>query len=130
MIEGRCLCGAVRFEIDGNVSSFWLCHCSRCRRISGGPFAAAALCRRNAFRFVSGEDEIRTFQLESGYTRRFCGRCASPAPLVGERQVVLSPGCLDAGYAGQLARQIFVGSKAPWWSVSGDAPCFAEHAPT
>ena len=40
MIMGRCLCGGVRFEIVQAVGPFELCHCNRCRKVSGSAFAA------------------------------------------------------------------------------------------
>ena len=130
-MTGGCLCGAIRYEVDGRVSSYWLCHCSKCRRVSGGPFATAALCRIGAFRFVSGEDEIRTFESDSGYATSFCGRCGSPTPSVREDEghVVLTPGTLDAGYAGRLVRHIFVGSKAGWDVITDDIPQFEAMPP-
>jgi len=38
MARGSCLCGAVVFEIDaaGVVVSV-ACHCTNCRKVSGGP---------------------------------------------------------------------------------------------
>ena len=130
MIQGSCLCGRVRYQIDGNASSFWLCHCSKCRRSTGGPFATAVLCRRSAFRFVSGEEAVKRFSTDSGYTTTFCGSCGSPAPMVRESEgsVVLSPGTLDDAYTGSLARHIFVGSRARWWEIADDAPRFDQHA--
>lgn len=130
MITGQCLCGTVRFEIDGRASSFWLCHCSKCRRVSGGPFSTAVLCRSHQFRFLEGENEVRHFQSESGYRTAFCGRCGSPAPSVraDDGSVAMALGLLDDSYAGSLVRHIFVGSKADWWEITDSAPQFEEHA--
>ncbi len=130
MIGGRCLCGNVRFEIDGRASSFWLCHCSKCRRGSGGPFATVVLCRANQFRFVSGESGVKQFESESGYRTAFCGNCGSPAPSPreGEESMAIALGTLDDSYEGRLVRHIFVGSKASWWEINDSAPQFDEHA--
>ena len=41
---GRCLCGAVTYEVRGPLRDIVLCHCVECRRWSGagaGAFAAA-----------------------------------------------------------------------------------------
>src|SRR5947208_1769811 len=40
MLTGRCLCGGVRYEIDGEIGSVVYCHCSQCRRASGTALAA------------------------------------------------------------------------------------------
>ena len=38
MIRGTCLCGAVRYTIDGELSSLSHCHCSMCRKSQGTNF--------------------------------------------------------------------------------------------
>ncbi len=35
MVRGSCLCGAVRFEITGETTKIGMCHCSKCRKVSG-----------------------------------------------------------------------------------------------
>ncbi len=37
---GSCLCGAVRFRIEGEFERFYLCHCSHCRKDTGSAHAA------------------------------------------------------------------------------------------
>ena len=39
-IRGACLCGGVRFEVERAAGPFELCHCSRCRKVSGSAFVA------------------------------------------------------------------------------------------
>ena len=48
MVTGQCLCGAVRFEVDGINSDIHGCHCSMCQHWSGGP-ALAVSVRQVAF---------------------------------------------------------------------------------
>lgn len=38
--SGRCLCGAIRFEITGPVEPPVACHCTQCQRHSGGMWVA------------------------------------------------------------------------------------------
>ena len=35
MIRGSCLCGEVAFEIHGKTTEIGMCHCSKCRKVSG-----------------------------------------------------------------------------------------------
>ncbi len=39
MVEGSCLCGTVRFRIDGRASGIVECACSMCRKAAGGAAA-------------------------------------------------------------------------------------------
>jgi hypothetical protein len=42
-IRGSCLCGGVKFEITGPLSSPLNCHCSQCRKQHGAPFRSRIL---------------------------------------------------------------------------------------
>ncbi len=54
MIRGQCLCGGVQFEIERARGPFELCHCARCRKVSGSAFMAGLGVRTEDFRFVCG----------------------------------------------------------------------------
>jgi hypothetical protein len=130
MVSGGCLCGAVRYEIDGRISPIALCHCSKCRKANGSAFHSGALCRKTRFRWVSGEDSICTYRTPSGYTTRFCRSCGSPVPSFQDpgEYVVLHAGALDQDPGSRPIHHFFVGSKAPWYEITGDLPRFAEDA--
>jgi hypothetical protein len=34
-LKGSCLCGVVKYEVTGEPSRFYHCHCSRCRKVTG-----------------------------------------------------------------------------------------------
>lgn len=38
-VTGACLCGAVRFKLEGPFGHMTHCHCSVCRKHHGAPFA-------------------------------------------------------------------------------------------
>ena len=131
MPKGGCLCGKVRYEIDGDTSVLWFCHCSKCRKSRGSAFVTAAVCGKKRFRWVSGEDTISEYRTESGYGTRFCSTCGSPAPLLlaDLPYVWLPVGTIDGDPGGRVSHHIFVGSKAPWFEISDALPQFEEHAP-
>ncbi len=35
MLKGSCLCGAVSFELTGELRPPFACHCTQCRKTSG-----------------------------------------------------------------------------------------------
>ena len=61
MIRGSCLCGGVRFEIERAVGPFELCHCTRCRKVSGSAYLTWLGVRREDFRLLQGADLIKTY---------------------------------------------------------------------
>jgi hypothetical protein len=75
---GRCLCGAVRYEVRGPLRDVLVCHCVECRRWSGhlGAFSAAreddlVLLDDHALRWIDSPESDRRAR------RGFCGECGS-----------------------------------------------------
>lgn len=133
-IRGSCLCGAVQFEIDGKFSPIGQCHCSRCRKVSGTDGNAVLLTSVKSFRWLHGEENARHYVLPNakGWQSCFCQTCGSPAPHTDSaNKIYFVPAGLlddDPGLRG-FAQHIYVGSKAPWVTISDSAPQFEEAAP-
>src|SRR5205085_1912962 len=74
-LRGRCMCGAVRYEIDEPLLGALYCHCKRCQRRSGGPFSTTALTAPGSLRVVAGEERLKDYRPDGGYVKTFCGEC-------------------------------------------------------
>jgi hypothetical protein len=74
-VEGGCLCGAVRYRIDGRAGRTTSCHCLHCRRSGGAAFLTWARFDLPEFRVVSGTP--LGYESRPGVTRQFCGRCGT-----------------------------------------------------
>jgi cytidylate kinase len=72
--HGRCLCGAVRFTVEGPLRPVVACHCNQCRKTSGHHVAATA-APREAVRI---EGAPAWYESSPGVRRGFCGTCGSP----------------------------------------------------
>ena len=122
-LRGRCLCGGVRFEIDGRVSGIGQCHCSKCRRVSGAGSIAELMTSKKSLRFTDGEERQKSFRQESGYCVTFCERCGSPLPHLHPNGKVywVPAGLLDDDPGVGVEMHLFVGSKASWDEIGGDA---------
>jgi hypothetical protein len=124
MIEGTCLCGTLRYEIDGPLSSMMHCHCSMCRKQHGAAFATYVVAPVAGFRWIAGEDEVVRYQSSAQGTRAFCRRCGSVAPsTLPSMGIVFAPA---GNLRGELGRHpeghMFVGSKAPWHAITDHLP--------
>jgi hypothetical protein len=121
----------VRFEIEGRVSPIGQCHCSLCRKASGTGSNAVLLTARRSFRWAAGEERIELFTKTASYTASFCRVCGSPVPnLRAEPKVVSIPaGSLDDDPGTRVEQHIYVGSRAAWDEIAGDAPHYEEGAP-
>ncbi|MCP5056423.1 MAG: GFA family protein, partial [bacterium] len=104
---------------------------SKCRRHTGSAFHASAVCSRERFRWISGEELIRAYEDTPGYKVQFCNRCGSPVPSYLEELglVFLHVGGLDGDPGRRVDHHIFVGSKAPWFEITDDHPQYDEHKP-
>jgi hypothetical protein len=76
-VHGGCLCGAVRFELTAPLRRANLCHCSRCRKHSGGPALAQGRVPRDGFRLLAGAEHVETFRTDGFMAKAFCRRCGS-----------------------------------------------------
>jgi len=129
MIEGSCLCGGVRFEIQRAVGPFELCHCRRCRKVSGSAFAATIGVRTEDFRLLTGADLITTydapiFEAPPVYRVSFCKRCSSAVPNPDPRAewFEVPAGLLDGDPELRPDKHIFIELKAPWFEITDALP--------
>lgn len=127
-IRGKCLCGGVQYETPGRLKDLAFCHCSMCRRALGAAFGAYARVSPGAFRWLSGEDQIATYESSPGVHRCFCRHCGSSLGAVGEdgnlSWVALGTVTGDPGVRPEA--HIFAGSKAPWFEITDSLPQFDE----
>ena len=77
-VRGSCLCGGVKFEITGPLSSPLNCHCSLCRKQHAAPFRSRARAQIKDFRWLEGEHLVKYYETPGGYERGFCRECGSP----------------------------------------------------
>lgn len=74
--EGGCLCGRVRYRIDGDLGPAAHCHCRSCRRASGA-LAVTWITVPLARLAFTGEEPAK-FESSAGVERRFCPACGTP----------------------------------------------------
>ena len=122
-VGGSCLCGGVRFEVELPFRRANLCHCSRCRKHSGGAAYAQGRVPRERFRLLAGEELIRVFAPPGGKVKAFCSVCGSS--LFGGDwpegpEVSIRLGALDDDQQIKPEYHSFVGSKAPWDELPDD----------
>jgi len=125
MISGRCECGRIRFEVDGDINDFSHCHCSQCRRLHGAAYATFAAVARGKFRYISGETDIKAFASSKSSARVFCGECGSNIMVALEDEpntLYLSMGAIDGDPPHPPGYHIYVGSKAPWHEITDGLP--------
>ncbi len=131
MTIGTCLCGTVRYEVDGPFQMMMHCHCSMCRKHHGSASATFVSAPLAGFRWLTGEDAIVKYQSSPGGSRSFCGKCGSVAPvLMAAAGVVVCPaGNLHGDLGLEPQAHIFAASKAVWETITDALPQHAEYPP-
>ncbi|WP_421847715.1 GFA family protein [Marinomonas sp.] len=125
--SGSWLCGAVKFELEGEFQKFFLCHCSRCRKTSGSAHCANLFAPGATLTWLSGEDKLSFYRLEdTNFARTFCSVCGSNVPTDAKSRglVVVPAGSLDTDVDITPQAHIFTGSKGNWDEHLGDVPAF------
>ena len=122
---GSCLCGAVSFRISGDFESFFLCHCTRCRKDTGSAHAANLFSTTAAIVWLSGEDCIKTYRVPATrHEKSFCTECGSALPRVqsGGALLVVPAGSLDTAIGIRPNAHICFESRAQWDTCLEDVP--------
>ncbi|WP_299940462.1 GFA family protein [uncultured Nitratireductor sp.] len=115
--EGSCQCGAVKFHISGPFESFFLCHCSRCRKDTGSAHAANLFSTVAKITWLSGEDRIKTYRVpESRHEKSFCSECGSAVPGIqmDGALLIVPAGSLDTPVDIRPNAHICLSSRANW----------------
>jgi len=74
VLRGNCLCGAVTLQVQHQAPTLNACHCSICRKWTGGPFMTLE-CHQAPR--IEGEEHVRTYTSSDWAERGFCGQCGT-----------------------------------------------------
>jgi len=122
MIEGSCLCGAVRFSIDGPMRDVLGCHCGQCRKQTGHYWAATSV--PDAALQFQQQDGLAWFEASDTVRRGFCKLCGSTLfwKPGGEGRTVVSAGSLEPGTGLRLTQHVFVKDKGDYYEITDGLP--------
>jgi hypothetical protein len=128
-LAGKCLCGDVHYAVADQFVYAANCHCSNCRRATGSAFKPFAGIARERLRITKGADSLMIFGAENANDTH-CRRCGSLLYSVVRdgRFVHVTMGTLIDDPTVRPTKHIFVGSKAPWFTITDDLPQYQEHA--
>ena len=126
MIEGSCLCGAVRFRAR-RISGIVICHCSMCRKAAGGAAGAFCVALRDEVTW-EGAEHLTVYQSSPGLERSFCSRCGTAMTganlIAADATIILAANALDGDVAARVIAQEHCAAKAAWDRDSEKAPHF------
>ncbi len=128
-IKGKCLCGAVGYEISREKAEAGACHCGMCRAFSGGVYIA--IQARAVEVTLSGREALSVHRSSAWAERAFCSKCGSAmfyrltaGPSAGEFH--LAAGALESWKGVDFIGEIFVDRKPGAYAFAGEHPRMTE----
>jgi hypothetical protein len=129
-LEGGCLCGAVRYKImtgdetglNASALDGSYCHCSMCRKATGGGYAMLFDVPRSAMTWTRGAPAI--YRSSPIATRGFCAACGSPLYVETDAEPVrsMTVGTLDDPSVFRPDHHYGIESRLPWADCGLDLP--------
>ncbi|WP_422422596.1 GFA family protein [Pseudomonas sp. GZD-222] len=121
--EGGCHCGALRYRVRGPLADVAHCHCSVCRRVSGGLLVTWATLSCADFQWLSGSPQC--YDSSPSCVRYFCSRCGAHVALTTDlspETIDITITTLDQPEVARPARHIWTSSRLPWLHLDEQLP--------
>ena len=118
-IKGRCLCGAISYEVANAFEKLFLCSCEQCRQITGSAFASNLFVSIDGFEWLGGADDIANYQVPGrDISKSFCRVCGSGVPWAsgdGTKMIVPAGSLSEKANVAERIR-IFTSEQPSWAS--------------
>ncbi len=128
---GGCLCGAVRYAVDGEPKWVNHCHCQSCRRQTGSAVAPFVGVLRSQLTYL--KKKPARYNSSPGVTRSFCARCGTSLAYETERypdDVDLHLGTLDEPNRFAPTFHVHDAERISWFHIDDDLPRYAGSSDT
>jgi hypothetical protein len=117
---GRCLCGAVAYEVRGPMRDVVNCHCAQCRRTHGHVAAYSNVLQTDLV--MTETRGLKWFQSSESARRGFCQECGASLfwdPL--DRDTIsIAAGAIDGPNELKTVRHIYVADKGDYYDIQDD----------
>ncbi|HEX2543955.1 MAG TPA: GFA family protein [Ramlibacter sp.] len=131
--QGGCLCGGVRYTVQGRPLRTMVCHCTFCQRFTGSSFYAESIFAREQVE-ITGLP-MRTYDHRSDGSGKLvhlhsCPTCATTVSLTFERSPqirAISRGTFDDPNWVAIEAHIFTRSAQQGVVLPAGVPCHEEH---
>jgi len=130
-LEGKCLCGEVKYKITDKPLFTQACHCKDCKILTGSSYIVNTSVLENTL-LIEGEVSS-SIKMKAGsgafYRTYFCAKCgtyvyADYDSAVG--RLTVRTKTLDNSENFPPQAHIFIKDKDPWLNLADDVNCFEE----
>ncbi len=114
---GRCLCGAVAYQVHGPLRDVVNCHCRQCRRTHG--HMAAYTSVRRADLHMTETRGLKWYQSSDAARRGFCQECGASLfwDSLDRDSIAVAAGSIDEPTGLKTIRHIFVADKGDYYEI-------------
>ncbi len=130
-MTGGCHCGAIRYEVEGDLVVHTLGHCTDCRRHAGAPMVGWAMYAADAIKVTQGEPKV--YQSSEHGRRHFCANCGTGLFYVNNHVL---PGIIDVQSATfdnpdavPAVAHIQIAERIGWMDRAHELPAFERFPP-
>ncbi len=126
---GSCLCGHVKYEVDGPLRPVSYCHCAQCRKTSGH-YVAATGCKVAQLTLLV-DDGLRWYRSSPEAQRGFCTHCGASLfwrPEHGEHISIMA-GTIDTPTGLKACEHIFVDDASDYYTIDDGLPQHIDFGP-
>jgi hypothetical protein len=131
MVEGGCLCGAVRYRVEGTPLQAGYCHCRMCQRASGAPVVAWGTWPMGSFSWLQGSPN--EFASAPKGIRSFCPSCGTPLTFIdptGPAEIDVTLASLDDPATVRPEHHGWTMSRIPWLEIADTLPRRTDGGPS
>lgn len=118
-LNGRCLCGDVKYSVQEDFEEFYLCHCDQCQKVTGSAFASNIVSSIDNIEWLSGEDKIIKYQDKArNFSKAFCANCGSGIPYINKNRthLVIPAGSLIDTPSSSPTSNLFKPESPDWFA--------------
>lgn len=131
IINGSCLCGEVKCELEGPFQKFYQCYCDRCQKKTGSAFASLIFTLPKSIKWLSGENKTKRFDLPNAkrFSNCFCTNCGSQVPYLARDKsaLVIPAGFIEGDPKITPQANIFWEEKSCWYEAGQNAKTFEQY---
>jgi hypothetical protein len=109
---GGCQCGAVRFRVEGALTSVSICHCRMCQKAFGSFYAPLASALESGLEWTRGEP--KRYRSSNHVLRGFCAECGTPLTYEAPDGIALAIGAFDDPASVAPTKQWGIEAKLPY----------------
>jgi len=118
MHKGSCLSRAISYELSSEPKAVSHCHCNMCQKQHGAAFATYASLPRVDLKYVSGQNQLGSYNSSERVIRKFCRVCGSNIEWSGSVKypdwVSIAVATLDTPFNPIKTKSVYLESSVCW----------------